>query len=73
MLDGIHFNQPNRFLPLAKETLKIAEALCKEQQAVQWAEIPPEKLVQDCFVEQLNSLQVLEQLAPLHSARGYLP
>ena len=56
-LDGIHINQPKRFLPLGKEALKIAEALCKEQQAAQWAGIPPKKLVQDCFVEQLNSLQ----------------
>ena len=56
MLDGIHINQPKRFLPLAKEALKIVEALHKEQQAVQWAGIPPKKLIQDCFIKQLNSL-----------------
>ena len=46
-LDKLHVNQPKRFLPLTKEALKIAEALRKEQQAVQWAGIPPEKLVQE--------------------------
>ena len=45
MLDGIHVNQPKRFLPLAKEALKIAEALHKEQQVVQWAGLPLQKLV----------------------------
>ena len=35
--------------------------------------IPPEKLIQDSFIEQLNSLQALEQLAPLHAARDHLP
>ena len=43
-LDGIHINQPKRFLPLAKEAFKIAEALHKEQQVAQWARIPPEKI-----------------------------
>ena len=54
MLDGIHVNQPKRFLPLAKEALKIAEALHKEQQAAQWAGLSPEKLVQDSFIKQLT-------------------
>ena len=71
-LDGIPVNQPKRFFSLAKEVLKITD-LHMEQQAAQWDGIPPEKLVQDCFVEQLNSLQALEQLAPLHSVREYLP
>ena len=61
-----------RFLPLPKDALKITDALHKEKQAVQWAGIPPEKLVQDCFIKQLNSLQLLEWLAPLHLAREYL-
>ena len=73
MLDGIYVNQPKRFLPFAQEAKKIAEALKKEQDAAQWAGIPPEKLVQDSFIEQLNSLQALKQLAPLHAARDHLP
>ena len=72
-LDGIPVNQPKRFLPLTKEALQIAENLRKEQQAAQWAGLQPEKLVQDCLLEQLSSLQQLEQLAPLHSAKEYLP
>ena len=32
-----------------------------------------QKLLQDSFVEQLNSIQALEQLAPLHAAREHLP
>ena len=39
----------------------------------QCAGIPPEKLLQDSFPEQLNSIQALEQLAPLHAAREHLP
>ena len=62
-LDGIHVNQPKRFLPFAKEALKIIEALHKEQQTVQWAGLPPKNLVQDCFVKQLNSLQIVRTIS----------
>ena len=51
----------------------MAEALKKEQNAAQWAGIPPEKLVQESFMEQLNSIQTLEQLVPPHATREYLP
>ena len=33
----------------------------------------PKKLLPDSFVEQLNSIQALEQLPPLHAAREHLP
>ena len=72
-LDGIYVHQPKRFLPLAKEAKKLAEVLKKEQVASQWAGIPHEKLLQESFVEQLNSLQTLEQLAPLKEAKEHLP
>ena len=39
----------------------------------QWAGILHEKLLNQSFLDQLNSLQILEQLAPLHLAREYLP
>ena len=55
-LDGIYVHQPKRFLPLAKEAKKLAEAFKKEQDTSQWAGIPHEKLLQESFVEQLNSL-----------------
>ena len=57
-LDGIYVNQPKRFLPLAKEVKKLVEEFQKEQITSQWAGIPPEKLLQESFLEQLSSLQV---------------
>ena len=72
-IDGIYVHQPKRFLPLAKEAKTLAEAFKKEQDTSQWAGIPHKKLLQDSFVEQLNSLQTLEQLAPLKAAKEHLP
>ena len=66
-------NQPKRFLPLAKEAKKLAEEFQKEQIASQWAGLPPEKLLQESFMEQLDSLQSLDQLAPLTAAKEHLP
>ena len=72
-LDGICVHQPHWFLLLAKEAKKLAEALKKEQDTSQWAGIPHEKLLQESVVEQLNSLQTLEQLVPLQAAKEHLP
>ena len=72
-LDGIHVHQPHRLLPLAKQAKRLAEALKKEQDTSQWAGIPHENLLQESFVEQLNSLQTLEQLAHLKAAKDHLP
>ena len=72
-LDGIHVHQPCWFLPLTKEAKKLAEALKKEQDTSQWAGIPHKNLLQESFVEQLNSLQTLKQLAPLQAAKEHLP
>ena len=58
---------------MAQEAKKLAAALKKEQDASQWAGIPPKKLLQDSFIEPLNAIQALEQLAPLHTAREHLP
>ena len=63
-LDSIYVNQPKKFLPLAKEVKKLVEDFQKEQIASQWAGLPPEKLLQESFIEQLNTLQSLDQLAP---------
>ena len=73
ILDGLYVNQPKCFLPLAEEAKRLAEELCKEKQAEQWAEIPHEKLLNQSFLDQLNSLQILEQLAPLHLAKEHFP
>ena len=72
-LDGTYVNQPKRFLPLTKEAKKLAEEFRKEQVASQWAGIPHEKLLQESFVERFNSLQSLDQLAPLKAAKEHLP
>ena len=66
-------NQPKRFLPLAKEAKKLAEQFQKEQIMSQWAGLPPEKLLQESFMEQLDALQSLDQLAPLTAAKDHLP
>ena len=72
-LDGIYVNQPKWFLPLAKDAKKLAEEFRKEEVASQWAGIPHEKLLQESFVEQLNSLQILDQLVPFKAAKEHLP
>ena len=50
-LDDSYVLQPKRYLPLAKEAKKLAEAFKKEQVTSQWAGIPHEKLLQESFVE----------------------
>ena len=72
-LDGLYVNQPKHFLPLAEEAKCLAEEICKENQAEQWAGIPHEKLLNQSFLDQLNLLQILEQLAPLQLAKEHLP
>ena len=53
-LDGLYVTQPKRFLPLTQEVKKLAEDFSKEEIASQWAGLPPEKLLQESFVEQLD-------------------
>ena len=72
-LDDIYFNQLKHFLPLAKEAKHLAEEIHKEKQAKQWVGIPHEKLLNQSFLDQLNLLQILEQLAPLQLAKEHLP
>ena len=43
-LDGLYVMQQKRFLPLTQEAKKLAEELCKEEIASQWAGLLPEKL-----------------------------
>ena len=68
-----YVTQPKRFLPLAQEAKKLAEEFHKEKIASQWAGLPPEKLLQESFVEQLDALKSLDQLAPLTAAKEHLP
>ena len=72
-MDGLYVTQPKRFLPLAQEAKKLAEEFWKEEIMSQWAGLPPEKSLQESFVEQLDALQSLDQLAPLTAAKEHLP
>ena len=72
-LDGIVVNQPKRFLPLAQEAKKIAEEIRIKKINEQWAGIPREQLLNQSFNDQVNSIQILEQLAPLKLTKDYLP
>ena len=51
----------------------MAEEIHIEKLNVQWVGIPHEKLLNQSFQDQLNSLQILEQLAPLELAKQHLP
>ena len=69
-LDGIIMNQPKHFLPLAKGAKRIAEEIRIEKINEQWAGIPQGQLLNQSFNDQLNSIQILEQLAPLQLVKG---
>ena len=66
-------NQPKHFLPLAKKAKRITEEIRIEKINEQWAGIPREQLLNQSFNDQLNSIQILEQLAPLQLAKEHLP
>ena len=71
-LDSIVVNQPKRFLPLAEEAKRLAEEIHIEKLNEQWAGIPNERLLNQSFRDQLNSIQILEQLAPLELVKQHL-
>ena len=64
--------QPKRFIPLAEEAKCLVEEIHIEKLNEQWAGIPHEKLLNQSFWDQLNSLQILEQLTPLELAKQHL-
>ena len=66
-------NQPKRFLPLAEEAKHLAEEIRIKKLNEQWSGILPEQLLNQSFTDQLNSIQILEQLAPLQLAKEHLP
>ena len=70
--DGIVVQQPKRFLPLAEEAKCLVEEIRIEKLNEQWAGIPHKKLLNQSFWDQLNSLQILEHLAPLELAKQHL-
>ena len=72
-LDGIVVNKPKRFLLLAEEAKHLAEEIRIEKLNEQWSGILCEQLLNQSFRDQLNSIQILEQLAPLQLAKQHLP
>ena len=72
-LDGIVVNQPKRFLPLTEEAKCLAKEIRIEKLNAQWAGIPHEQILNQSFTDQLNSIQILEQLAPLELAKKTSP
>ena len=63
-LDGIVVNQPKRFLPLVEEAKHLAEEIRIKKLNEKWAVLPHEQLLNQSLTDQLNSIQILEQLAP---------
>ena len=72
-LDAIIVNQPKQLLPLTEEAKRIAKETRIENINEQWAGIPHKQLLNQSFNDQLNSIQILEQLAPLQLAKEHLP
>ena len=58
---------------LRKPKKKKLEEIRIEKINEQWAGIPCEHLLNQSFNNQLNSIQILEQLAPLQLAKEHLP
>ena len=56
-----------------QEAEKLVKELHKEEIASQWAGLLPGKFLQESFLEQLDALQALDQLAPLPAAKEHLP
>ena len=72
-LDGQYVNQPSHFLPLVQGVRKLAQKIKQKEEASQWSGIPVEQLLNSSFTEQLNSIQSLQQIAPLHAVKEHLP
>ena len=72
-LDGIVVNQPKSFLPLVEEAKCLAEEIRIEKLNEPCDSIPHEQILNQSFTDQLSSIQILEQLAPLQLAKQHLP
>ena len=57
---------------MAEEAKFLVEKIQIEKLNEQWASIPHEQLLNQSFRDQLNSIQILEQLAPLQLAKQHL-
>ena len=69
----MYINQPSCFLPLVQEARKLAQKIKAEEEASQWSGILVKQLLNNSFTEQLNCIQSLQEIAPLHAAKDHLP
>ena len=58
---------------MAQETKKLAKKIKAEEEALQWSGIPVKQFLSNSFTKQLNCIQSLQQIAPLHVAKDHLP
>ena len=56
-----------------QEAKKLIQKIKAEEEASQWSGIPVEQLLNNSFTEQLNCIQSLQQITPLHVAKDHLP
>ena len=56
-----------------QEARKLAQKIKQEEEASQWSDIPVKQLLNNSFMEQLNCIQSLQRIAPLHAAKEHLP
>ena len=56
-----------------QEAKRLAKKIKAEGEASQWSGIPVKQLLNNSFTEQLNCIQSLQQIAPLHAAKDHLP
>ena len=56
-----------------QEDRKLAQKIKQEEEALQWSGIPVKQLLNNSFMEQLNCIQSLQQIAPLHAVKEHLP
>ena len=56
-----------------QEARKLVQKIKQEEEASQWSVIPVKQLLNSSFTEQLNRIQSLQQIAPLHATKEHLP
>ena len=58
---------------MAPEAKILAKRIKVEGEALQWSGIPVKQLLNNSFTKQLNCIQSLQQIAPLHATKDHLP
>ena len=58
---------------MSQEAKKLGKRIKGEEEASQSSGIPIKQLLNNSFTEQLNCIQTLQQITPLHSMKDHLP